>query len=388
MPGDSPSSPSEQHQPDQASPDKAEQAPAKAEDASKNDAQDDQQEGGGTLRKHPGLLIAGAVLAVVAIVGGILWWLHARNFESTDDAFVDAHLVVLAPQIAGRVTSVSVTDNQVVHAGQMLVTIDSADAQTKVVQTEAQYAQAQAQLKNAQAQIKVNQDAYAQALADVAAAQASAANAARDLDRYHALTALNVSAVAQQQYDKARADAAQTAAQRDSALRQAQARLDQVSASRTQVAAGKGVVDAARSQIAQANITENYTRIAAPVDGHVAQLSVAKGNYVQPGSELFAIVPLRVWITANFKETQLALMRPGQPVDIAVDACPGKTLKGHVDSIQRGAGQAFAILPPENATGNYVKVVQRVPVKITFDAVPNDCVLGPGMSVEPTVRVR
>lgn len=383
MPDDNPATPSDETKPDQ--PDTPKNDAPKG-DAPKGDEPKD--DSGGTLRKHPILLLVGAIVAVVLIVGGILYWLHARNFESTDDAFVDAHLVNLAPQIAGRVTSVGVTDNQEVRAGQLLVTIDSADQQTKVAQTQGQYAQAQGQLKNARAQIAVNQDAYKQALADVAAAQADATNAARDLARYNALTLLNASAVAQQQYDKARATAIQTAAQRDSQLRAAQSRLDQVRASYTQVSAQQGVVDAARSQITQANITENYTRISAPVDGHVAQLAVATGNYVQPGSELFAIVPTRVYITANFKETQLALMRPGQPADIVVDACPGQTLKGHVDSIQRGAGQAFAILPPENATGNYVKVVQRVPVKITFDAVPKECVLGPGMSVEPTVRVR
>jgi len=396
MPDDSASPPSDENKANQPDAD-----PPKGQDGQKDDRKnkdeskdgdskkdDSKKDSGGTLRKHPILLLVGAIVAVVAIVGGILYWLHARNFESTDDAFVDAHLVQLAPQIAGRVTSVTVTDNQQVRAGQMLVTIDSADAQTKVSQTQGQYAQAQGQLKNARAQIAVNEDGYKQALADVAAAQASAVNAARDLARYNALTLLNVSAVAQQQYDKARADAEQTAAQRNSALRQAQSRLDQVSASYTQVSAQQGVVDAARSQITQANITENYTRIAAPVDGHIAQLSVATGNYVQPGSQMLAIVPLRIYVTANFKETQLALMRRGQPVDIVVDSCPGQTLKGHVDSIQRGAGQAFAILPPENATGNYVKVVQRVPVKITFDAVPKQCVLGPGMSVEPTVRVR
>ncbi|WP_428334144.1 HlyD family secretion protein [Novosphingobium sp.] len=374
---------------DQATSDQSETPSKDAAQNEQNDKDKDKdKDSGGTLRKHPILLIIGAVVAVGLIIGGILYWLHARNFESTDDAFVDAHLVQLAPQINGRVTSVTVTDNQLVHAGQMLVTIDSADAQTKVAQTQGQYAQAVGQLKNARAQIHVDQDTYKQALADVAAAQASADNAARDLARYHALVKLNVSAVAQQQYDKARADAQSTAAQRNSALRAAQAKLDQVRASLTQVSAQKGVVDAAKSQIAQANITENYARIAAPVDGHVAQLSVAVGNYVQPGSQMLAIVPLGIYVTANFKETQLALMRPGQPATIVVDSCPGQTLHGHVDSIQRGAGQAFAILPPENATGNYVKVVQRVPVKIAFDALPKECVLGPGMSVEPTVRVR
>jgi membrane fusion protein (multidrug efflux system) len=147
-------------------------------------------------------------------------------------------------------------------------------------------------------------------------------------------------------------------------------------------------VRAAAAQLNEASINAGYAQIIAPVRGHVAQKTVAVGNYVQPGTQLLAIVPLDIWVTANFKETQLALMRVGQRVDIHVDACPKDHIRGHVDSIQRGAGQAFGILPPENATGNYVKVVQRVPVKILFDDHPADCPLGPGMSVEPRVRVR
>ena len=138
----------------------------------------------------------------------------------------------------------------------------------------------------------------------------------------------------------------------------------------------------------QARLNLGYAHIVAPVDGHVVQRTVALGNYVTPGQQLMAIVPLQVWVTANFKETQLAHMRAGQPVTVDVDACPDADLRGHVDSIQRGAGQAFGILPPENATGNFVKVVQRVPVKIVLDRLPHNCPLGPGMSVMPSVKVR
>jgi membrane fusion protein (multidrug efflux system) len=132
----------------------------------------------------------------------------------------------------------------------------------------------------------------------------------------------------------------------------------------------------------------SYTRLVAPIDGTVTKLNIATGSYVQPGQEVMAIVPHTLWVTANFKETQLAYMRPGQPVTFKIAACGGEKLSGHVDSIQRGAGQAFQLLPPENATGNFVKVVQRVPVKIVFDTAPQHCVLGPGMSVTPRVKVR
>jgi membrane fusion protein (multidrug efflux system) len=322
------------------------------------------------------------------VVAALLWWLHARRFESTDDAFIDTHTVHLAPQIAGRVTAVLVTDNQLVRAGEPMVELDTADIATRVAQAQAQRAQAQAQVDNALAQIKVNEASYRQSLADADAAQAPAANAAADLARYQRLAAINPAAVAEQQFDQARALAAQTAAQRDSAVRATRTRAEQIAASLTQVAAGREQVRAAQAQLDDASINLGYARILAPVDGTVAEKTVAIGNYVQPGTQLLAIVPLRVWVTANFKETQLPLMRPGQSVVVHVDACPQDHITGHVQSIQRGAGQAFGILPPQNATGNYVKVVQRVPVKITLDHSPPGCPLGPGMSVEPKVRVR
>jgi membrane fusion protein (multidrug efflux system) len=188
--------------------------------------------------------------------------------------------------------------------------------------------------------------------------------------------------------DQAETEARQTAAQALAAARTADQRADQIKASRAQLAAGEDQVRAAEAAVNEAGLTLGYARIVAPLDGHVAQKTVAVGAYVQPGTELLALVPTRLWVTANFKETQLALMRPGQPVEIRIDACPKERIRGHVDSVERGAGQAFGILPPENATGNYVKVVQRVPVKILFDEAPKDCLLGPGMSAEPKVRVR
>jgi membrane fusion protein (multidrug efflux system) len=340
------------------------------------------------LRDHPRLLIGGAVVLILAVVGGVLWWLNARNFESTDDAFIDTHIVRLAPQIAGRVTQVLVADNELIREGQPVVTIDSSDVETKVAQARADQAQAQAQVDNARAQIKVSQASYDHARADLAAAQATADNAATDLARFRRLQAINPQAVAQQQLDQAAATARQTAAQRDAAAQTVRSRAAQVTASRTQVASGEDQVKAAKAQVDEAGVNFGYTRLVAPVAGHVSQKTVAVGAYVQPGTQLLAIVPLRIWVTANFKETQLARMRPGQPVTIKVDACPASRVRGHIDSIQRGAGQAFGLLPPENATGNYVKVVQRVPVKIVLDDPPADCPLGPGLSVTPSVRVR
>lgn len=300
------------------------------------------------------------IVVILLIVAAIAWWLIARDYENTDDAFIDTHIVQIAPQIAGQITALHVNDNQLVQAGDSLVDINAADANVRLLQVEAQKAQAETQIL--------------QARAAEAGAAAQAENAERDLARYRQLQAEAPAAVAQQQIDQALATERNAVAQRNAA--------------RAQIAGAQKQIKVLDAQIDAAQINLGYTHIAAPVAGHVTQRNVAAGNYVTAGQTLLAIVPLQFWVTANFKETQLALMRPGQPVAIKVDACGSAEVRGHVDSVQSGAGQAFGILPPENATGNYVKVVQRVPVKILLDNVPQDCVLGPGMSVEPNVRVR
>ena len=301
-----------------------------------------------------------AVLVIGLIIGGLLWWLDARHYEDTDDAFIDTHIVHIAPQIAGQLVAITANDNELVHQGDVIARINPQDAQARLDQVEAQGVQAQTQ--------------YNQALASQSGALAQAQNAASDLARYHTLQATNPQAVAQQQVDQAIA-----------ADRNARA---QVAAAAAQVEGARAQIKTLEAQIATARINLGYTEITAPVSGHVTQRSAALGNYVTPGQDLMTIVPLQLWVTANFKETQLTLMRPGQHVSVVADACSDKPIDGHIDSIQRGAGQAFGILPPENATGNYVKVVQRVPVKILLDRVPRDCTLGPGMSVEPSVKVR
>ena len=325
----------------------------------------DNKDGGGEPNKRrfyqsPWFKLAVVVIVIVLITAGIIWWLNARQYEDTDDAFIDTHIVHVAPQIAGQVIVLNVTDNQLVRRGQIVAELNPADETAKLAQAQAQGAQAETQLE--------------QALANQTGALAQAANAAADLARYRSLQQTDPQAVAQQQVDQAVA-----------ADRNARA---QVAAAGAQVAGARAQIKTVQAKIETARINLGYSQVIAPMDGHVTQRSVALGNYVTPGQDLMTIVPLQLWVTANFKETQLALMRPGQPVTVAVDACGDADIRGHVDSIQRGAGQAFGILPPENATGNYVKVVQRVPVKILLDRVPRDCTLGPGMSVEPIVKVR
>jgi len=310
------------------------------------------------LRSHPITSAALAILLCVSAIAGTLWWLNARHFETTDDAFIDARQFSISAKVSGYIESVAVTDNERVAAGALLLQIDKRDYAVAVAQAEAQVAQAEASVTYAQQQN----------------------------DRYQALLRTGTATVQSAQQFQSQFEQA-VAAERNAADA-VDAAGKQVVALEAQETSARANLRAAQTQLDQAKLNLSYTTVTAGQGGHVAHLSAAKGAYVQAGQSLMMFVPDDVWVTANFKETQIADMRPGQPVDIDVDAYPGRTFRGHVDSIQSGSGTAFSLLPPENATGNYVKVVQRVPVKIVFDHIPQDVVLGPGMSVVPSVKVR
>jgi len=328
------------------------------------------------------------LLALGGLIGAALlvaWWLHARNYESTDDAFIDSRTVQISAQVAGAIVDVPVTDNQLVDAGSELVHIDDRDYVAQRDQAQAQVKQAQASVENLTSQIAAQQAKVDQANKQVAQAQAALTFARQQAERYQQLASRGSGTVEQaQQY-------ASSLQQSDAGLAAAQANA---TATEKQIAVLQAQRDLYFGQLAQAHATleqaqANLARtiITAPVAGRVTKLTAAKGGYAAVGQTLMMFVPRDVWVTANFKETQLSLMRPGQPVNIAIDAYPGRTFAGHVDSVQSGSGTAFSLLPAENATGNYVKIVQRVPVKIVFDK-PPDVLLGPGMSVVPTVKVR
>ena len=340
------------------------------------------------LTARRGVRVAGAVLLALLLIGGVIWWLHERRYESTDDAFIDTHIVHVAPRVAGQVRAVFVNDNQPVTAGQLLVQIDVAPARARLEQVRAQREQARTAVTQAEAQIQASEAQYRQAVANLQSATAQATKARADLRRYRALKAINARAVSQQQLDDAAAAAESATAEENAARQQTHTAAAQIETARAQLASSQAAVESAGAGLRSSQLDYNYTSVYAPLAGHVAQRSVAVGDYVSPGTQVMAIVPLELWVTANFKETALSALRPNQPVRVHVDACPQADIRGHVDSIQRGAGQAFALLPPENATGNFVKVVQRVPVKILLDRIPRGCILGPGMSVEPRVSVR
>ncbi|MES2045897.1 MAG: HlyD family secretion protein [Pseudomonadota bacterium] len=335
-------------------------------------------------------IILVVVVATIAI-GGTLYYLHAQQYESTDDAFVDAHIVRISPTVAGTLRFVADADNRHVQPGQLLAVIDAAGSEARVSEAGANTAQAQAQLDQALAQVAAAQASRDQAAAQARAPLATAAKAAEDLARYEALRRLDPNAVAAQKLDEARAQARSTAAEAAAARRQVESADAQVTVARRQIGASRAVIAARQAQARQAQVTLGDNRLVAPIAGQVVNRQVNIGSYVGPGTQLMAIVPDHVWVTANFKETQLRHMRIGDAVTIKVDAYPDVEFRGHVDSIQRGAGQAFALLPPQNATGNYVKVVQRVPVRIEFDVKngpdPRKYPIGPGMSVTPTVKL-
>lgn len=334
--------------------------------------------------KRPILLSVIIGVALVCIIGGMLWWLDARNYESTDDAFIDGHIVHVAPRVSGRVASLNVDDNQYVEAGTVVINIDKAPFQASVDNATAAVEQAQAKVLQAEADLIVQQANAEQAKADVVVAQANAENAEQDYQRFQSLPA---EARSRQQIDNSTANQKSTAAQETAAEKKAASAEAQVQASATAIQAAKAQVAAAQAQLEQANLDLQYTDVTAGQAGYVTMRRVEKGNYVQVGEELLTLVPKNVWVTANFKETQLTYVKQNQPVEISIDAFPGRKYRGHIDSVQTGTGAVFSVLPPENATGNFVKIVQRVPVKVLFDDVP-DHVLAPGMSVEPTVDIR
>jgi membrane fusion protein (multidrug efflux system) len=338
----------------------------------------------GAFQKHPVAMIVCLGLIAVGIIAGIAWYLHARHYESTDDAFIDGRPVLISPQVTGNIISVNVTDNQIVKTGDLLATIDTRNYKAAVDQAEGQIAQDEASIKNIDAQVAAQKAQIDQATQQVTEAQAALKFATDENTRYQDLVQKGAGTVQRAQQASSDFNGKQAALDAANAAKVAAERqIDVLNAQRIGAVAQ---LDQARAQKDRADADLQRTELRATVDGRVTKLTAAVGALAAPGQAIMIVVPLDVWVTANFKESQLRDMRVGQPVDISIDAF-GKSFPGHVDSVQAGSGTAFSLLPAENATGNYVKVVQRVPVKITFDQRP-PVELGPGMSVVPTVTVR
>lgn len=336
------------------------------------------------------LLLAGAAFAAIAVAGDVGWnyWTTWRFQETTDDAYVKADTTVIAPKVSGYLSEVLVADNQTVKAGQPLATIDARDYAVAVEQAKADAAAAQADIDDVKANLDQQQAVIAQARSTVEVDKASLNYSQQDNDRYISLARTGAGSVQNEQQAVSKLQIAQSTLQRDqSAVLAAE---QQTAMLRARLAKAEAVLAHDRAVQDQAALNLSYTTIVSPTDGVVGNRSLRAGQYVQAGTQLMAVVPLNaVYVVANFKETQLTDVRAGQEVNIEIDTFPGTTVKGHVDSVAPASGQEFALLPPDNATGNFTKIVQRIPVKIALDpGDPLDGLLRPGMSVTPTIDTR
>lgn len=429
--------------------------------------------------RRPALVTAAAVVLLLILFFGVRYWLYARSHESTDDAFIDGHIVQVSPKVSGYVLKVYVADNQNVKAGDLVAELDARDLETKLDQAKAALNAGMAQQKQAETQVTLTrvttranvrqasagvQQARSnvtgaragaasersrttqasegigaaaanmqQARAQLTAAEAEATRANADVPRYQAL--FDKDEISRQRLDQAIATARTANAQVEAARERVSATEAQVGEARAATSAQASTAQRARAQVgaAQAQVNEalgrlagantapqqvavsqaqaasaganlqqlqaavdqaelelSYAKIYAPESGRVTRKAVEVGALVQVGQPLMAVVPGDVWVTANFKENQIGNIKPGQPVDVTIDAYPDRVFKAHVDSIQAGTGARFSLIPPENATGSYVKVVQRVPVKIVFDPnqVDSQAMLAPGMSAVPEVKIK
>ena len=336
------------------------------------------------------LLIGAAAVVLLAGAGiyGDYWWTTGRFMVSTDDAYVQAHSVLISPKVSGYISEVPVDDNQSVHAGEILARIDPRDYQTALDQARASVTAVQASIDTLSRQIAQQKLAVEQARQLVASDQAALVYSQQDFQRYTELAKTGNGTVQRAQLAQADIREKQAALQHDATG--VGVAKKQIGIFEAQLAQANATLAQQQAMEHQAELNLSYTTITAPVDGTVGVRTLRVGQYVQAGTQLMAVVPLQaVYITANYKETQLTDVRPGQPVTIDIDTFPGITVHGRVDSLAPASGQEFALLPPDNATGNFTKIVQRIPVKIVVDkGDPLAGMVRPGMSVEPTIDTK
>lgn len=317
-------------------------------------------------------IVIPVIIMVFLVVSGIYGFFNSLKYQSTDDAFVEGRLVSVAPKVAGQVVKLYFNDNDFVKEGQLLLEIDSRDYENKVAELEGA-------LKEAVANKNVSGDDVDKHKADLAQANKNLDFAKKDFERYKKLKANGLCTT--QEFDTAETNYKQ-------ALDREKAMLASVKSANSKQESAEANIEKLEAQLAQAKLNLSYTKIYAPQDGNISSRSVENGNYVQIGQPLTAIVSPEMWVVANFKETQLTNMKKGQTVDIKVDTYPNKVFKGQVDSIQKSSGAKASLFPPENAVGSYVKVVQRIPVKIVFTDDFSKFNITPGMSVVPKVKIK
>lgn len=359
------------------------------------EAEDRDRPGNGTGAQPGGrrnwILLLGGVVAVMAVVFFLWRWWESGRYASTDDAFVGGDMVPVLARVNGYVQSVTVRENDHVAKGQLLVQLDTAELSQRLRQAEADLAVARSVAGSetgggtASAEVAAARAAEAAARAAVEEAEASAEKTSSDVERLRPLADREI--VSKQQFEAALAARRAAAAQLQAARERAQAAEAQAEAARTRVAGARGRAAAAEAIVEQARLQLGYARIVAPAEGVVARKNVEVGQLVNAGQSLMTVVPLSdIWVTANLKETQLKGVGPGDRVEIEVDAYPGLTFHGRVESVSPATGAQFSLLPPDNATGNFTKVVQRIPLRVRLDGHNPDVQLRPGMSAVVTIR--
>ncbi|HTA95115.1 MAG TPA: HlyD family secretion protein [Verrucomicrobiae bacterium] len=352
-----------------------------------------------TIQRFNAFIWPMAIALAALLYFGLALLANTLTHESTDDAFIAGHIVSIAPRIAGQVSAVHVLDNQLVRSNDLLVEIDPSDYATTLSQKQAAQHSAESNFKAAVAgynlmgvKVTTAEATAKESKADADAAAATATRAKADFERAQNLRTNET--ISAQEFDQAKAATDQAEANFNSAKQKADADESKVNEANAQLETAKAESDAVFAQLNQsktevdsAQLNFSYTKIFAPGDGRVTRKQVEVGDYLQAGQQIMSLVPVEIWVVANFKESQLRKMKPNQPVLVEIDALGGRKFRAHVDSVQAGSGAAFSLLPPENATGNFVKVIQRVPVKILFDEpLPADHTIGPGLSVTPSVQ--
>jgi membrane fusion protein, multidrug efflux system len=344
----------------------------------------------GTIHRVRNLLMAAAAAAAVAaaIIFGWNYWTVGRFEVSTDDAYVQADNTTVAPKISGYIAEVAVADNEAVKSGHVLARIDDRDYKVALDQAKANVEQARSTIASKQAALEIQDSAIDAARAALKVDQASLTFAEQDNKRYSDLAASGSGSLQNAQLSASRYAVATASVQRDAAA--VVSAVKQIDALKADLAQAQANLAGSLAAVRQAELNLGYTTVSAPVDGVIGNRTLRVGQYVQAGTQLMAVVPTaRAYIVANFKETQLTHVQPGQPVDVEVDTFPGVVAHGVVDSIAPASGQQFALLPPDNATGNFTKIVQRIPVKIVLDGNgPLSGKLRPGMSVTPTIDTK
>ncbi len=331
-------------------------------------------------------VIVPSITAIILILLGIGTAIHSTYYQSTDDAFVEGRLISVAPRVSGPVINLLVDDNDEIETGQLILEIDPSDYEVKLHQTEAKLEEAKAKLNVTERQIEEGGSNVQQSYEDINSTKSKLDFAQTDHKRYTDMYKEGI--VSKQEYDNSTTHYTVALANHKASEEKSKAMKSALASNKAKAQAVEAEIKKLEAEVEQAKLDLSYTKIYAPQSGMVSARSVEKGNYLQIGQPVMQIVPKNVWIVANFKENQLTYMKKGQKVSIKVDTYPNKRFNGHIDSIQRATGAKSSLFPPENAVGSYVKIVQRIPVKIVFDENIEDYNIVPGMSVVPKVKVK